>query len=488
MAQMILEAVHTENRRVTDLEVLSVLQAWAFKKNDNRQNVMPEGQRWGHSDTLGIVRLRTGSFGVTSATQEYPHVTQMLNTWLKARCPAEVGGDFPCTSISLNCNYAARRHRDGNNAGPSMIKACGNFTGGQLAYFPDDDRSGPVEDLCHDDRIVLDIKEGLALFDGCRGHEVDDFEGERFSLVFFSAGKFWNMSQEQHEFLEECGFSVPHSQDLGPVVKLLPPPRGYTKCQSLTKMFGGKERAKVFQWPEQANIEEDTKARALLSGFSAELEALRAAKAREAVEKAACDAAYAAQQQDGGAEEAIEIDVGEPAVEQERGVQKEPTLAEMPSVRFGPLDQVLGRKGATPAIPASATAESPSRVPVAAQSATVAGAAGYTALVAPSVRDRVPVLETPASPLPKLRGVSEDFPMGRLLLSAEKNKKPHSEVGDEEAPAWKRLREAPPKRREEATPVSCGVPIPAMEPTVGEGAEAVLTQVTGVSLGVEQQY
>merc|ERR1719422_165292 len=58
MAQMILEAVHTESRRVTDLEVLSVLQAWAFKKNDTRQNVMPEGHRWVHSDTLGIVRLR----------------------------------------------------------------------------------------------------------------------------------------------------------------------------------------------------------------------------------------------------------------------------------------------------------------------------------------------------------------------------------------------------------------------------------------------
>jgi len=182
-------------------------------------------------------------------------------------------------------------------------------------------------------------------------------------------------------------------------------------------------------------------------------------------------------------------DIGEPAVEQESGeFQKEQTPAEMPSVRFGPLDQVLGRKGAPPAIPASAMAESPSSVPVAAQSATVVGTAGFTALVAPTVRDRVPVLETPASPLPKLRGVSEEFPMGRLLLSAEKNKRPRSEVGDEEAPAWKRLREVPPKRQEGATPVSCGVPIQAMEPAAGEGAEAILSQVKGVALGVEQQY
>jgi len=78
--------------------------------------------------------------------------------------------------------------------------------------------------------------------------------------------------------------------------------------------------------------------------------------------------------------------------------------------------------------------------------------------------------------------------MGHLLLSAEKNKKPRNDFGDAEAPAWKRLREAPPKQREEASAVSCGVPIPAMEPAAGEGAEAVLSQVKGVALGVEQQY
>merc|ERR1719491_407877 len=191
---MVLEAVATENRRVSDLEVLSVLQAWAFKKNEARQNVLPDGIKWVHSDTLGLIRLRTGGFGVTSATQEYPHVTQLLNAWLKARCPPEITGGFPCTSISVNSNYAARRHRDGNNAGPSMIGAFGNFTGGELAYWPDDDRSGPVEDLCHDDRIVLNLQKGLALFDGCRAHEVDDFVGERFSVVWFCGGKSWTMA------------------------------------------------------------------------------------------------------------------------------------------------------------------------------------------------------------------------------------------------------------------------------------------------------
>ena len=56
-------------------------------------------------------------------------------------------------------------------------------------------------------------------------------------MVYLSAGKFWKATEEQWEILGMCGFSVPEGQGLGPVRKLLPPPRGYTKCQSLTKMF-----------------------------------------------------------------------------------------------------------------------------------------------------------------------------------------------------------------------------------------------------------
>ena len=42
--------------------------------------------------------------------------------------------DFPFTSISLNYNYAAKLHRDGNNAGPSLTRSLGVFNGGGLFY------------------------------------------------------------------------------------------------------------------------------------------------------------------------------------------------------------------------------------------------------------------------------------------------------------------------------------------------------------------
>mmetsp|Transcript_133272 Transcript_133272/g.344889 ORF Transcript_133272/g.344889 Transcript_133272/m.344889 type:complete len:991 (+) Transcript_133272:80-3052(+) len=273
-AQVVLEAVEKDGRRVTDCEVLSVLRLWMFKKNETRQNVLPEGQQWVHSDTFGLIRSRTGQYMVTNATREYPHVTQILNTWLHDRRPPQLDERFPCTSISLNSGYAAKRHRDGNNEGPSMIRGFGDYSGGQLAYWPDDDKSCPVENLVHEDRIPMDISKGLVLFDGNRGHEVDSFEGERFSVVWFSLGKFWKVQQEERDFLTHCGFTIPEGPDMGPISKLLPPPRGYTKCQSLGKMFGLKsaDKAKVWQWPEEPNREEDKAAAKLLSAFNQQME------------------------------------------------------------------------------------------------------------------------------------------------------------------------------------------------------------------------
>jgi len=274
-AQVVLEAVQKEGRRVTEHEVLSVLRLWQFKKNDTRLNVLPEGQEWVHSDTFGLIRSRDGRYMVTNPTREYPHVTELLNTFLKDRSPPQLGGGyFPCTSISLNSGYAAKRHRDGGNQGPSMIRGFGDFTGGQLAYWPDDDKSCAVESLVHEDRIPMDISKGLVLFDGNRGHEVDSFEGERFSVVWFSLGKFWKVQQEERDFLTHCGFTIPEGPDMGPISKLLPPPRGYTKCQSLGKMFGLKsaDKAKVWQWPEEPNREEDKAAAKLLSAFNQQME------------------------------------------------------------------------------------------------------------------------------------------------------------------------------------------------------------------------
>ena len=82
-------------------------------KNKNRQNVMPEGADFVHSDTLGLTRDRRGKIGVDAYTRERPDVFCVLAEWIKQRRPVVLDHDFAFTSISLNYNYAARLHRDG---------------------------------------------------------------------------------------------------------------------------------------------------------------------------------------------------------------------------------------------------------------------------------------------------------------------------------------------------------------------------------------
>ena len=129
------ELLHS-GKLLSDADVLSVLSRWAFQKNKNRQNVIPDGSEFVYSDTLGLTKDRRGNIAVDAYTRDRPGVFTFLCEWLKQRKPTELVLDFPFTSISLNYNYAAKLHRDGNNAGPSLSRSLGAFTGGALSYWP----------------------------------------------------------------------------------------------------------------------------------------------------------------------------------------------------------------------------------------------------------------------------------------------------------------------------------------------------------------
>jgi len=227
-ARQRLEAAEREGRRVSDEDVEATLKAWAFMKNGARTNVIPNGQEWVWSDTIGLIRDRQGSIHVTPSTRLYPEVTQLLVKWLQDRLPPEAAG-FKFTSLNLNCNYAARRHRDGNNFGPSFIKAFGNFTGGQLKYWPEDDKGLELEELPQEKGVLLDIGGGkgggLALFNGNSAHSVEAFEGNRYSVVYFALGCHARAGAEDRAFLESLGVAFPAPDEERHV--LLRAPRGY---------------------------------------------------------------------------------------------------------------------------------------------------------------------------------------------------------------------------------------------------------------------
>ena len=123
-----------QQNHTNDDDVLAVLRRWYFKHNTGRKNVIPEGNTSVQSDTLGAVRTRTGSVVTTRLTRKFQFVFNLLCRWLRQNIPTMYQMPFPFTSISLNYGYAARRHRDGYNEGPSMLKMLGDFFGGTLLY------------------------------------------------------------------------------------------------------------------------------------------------------------------------------------------------------------------------------------------------------------------------------------------------------------------------------------------------------------------
>jgi len=201
---------------VTEKDVLSVLRAWGFKENVDRPNVIPEGQEFVYSDTVGLQKARDGRLLVGSATVPFPAFTRILVQYLRDHWPKDLPSDFPFTSISVNAAYAAPRHRDRSNAGPSLLKCFGNFEGGQLRYWPDDPaRGSDLSLLKEEDARVLDASGPEAVaFDGRKAHEVVPFTGERFSLVFFSAGRCDKTPAKTRTSLDSLGFRFPTADSL----------------------------------------------------------------------------------------------------------------------------------------------------------------------------------------------------------------------------------------------------------------------------------
>lgn len=199
-------------KRFTDKDIVDVLQVWGFPDNETRLNVLPEGVKSVHSDTLGALRLRNGTYRIFDPTIRYAHVTKLICKWAMQSKGTGIPSDFGFTGININHNYAGRRHRDANNEGPSIIRAIGKFKGGKLDYFPKDiKRSGrpEVSTLNPKDSIALDLSKSFALFNGNNAHGVQPFKGERFSLVLFSTAKFWRIPGKVMKDLTSLGFDVP---------------------------------------------------------------------------------------------------------------------------------------------------------------------------------------------------------------------------------------------------------------------------------------
>ena len=141
-------------------------------------------------------------------TLAFPNVSKLLNSHFRAIIPSELH-EFRFTSVTVNKDYASKRHRDGNNMGPSMIRAFGDFQGGELEYFPNDNGKKAVESLDDAHKTRLNIHGHLVLFDGRRAHQVAPFRGRRFSVIWYCCPRAERADHRTRASLRSCGFSLP---------------------------------------------------------------------------------------------------------------------------------------------------------------------------------------------------------------------------------------------------------------------------------------
>jgi len=178
MALRVLESCDATGCGPTETDVLAVLRAIVFPKNFSRAYLSRRGAESVQSFTLGLSPMATG--GITADLRKRPCLARLLCQWYWAE-----GQDVPFSAIQVNGpDLHCVRHRDGNNSGPSCLKALGNFAGGNILLWTSDTGGCPVAFLRYQDARRVDPTQWVQ-FDGLQAHEVEATSGERFSLVYF---------------------------------------------------------------------------------------------------------------------------------------------------------------------------------------------------------------------------------------------------------------------------------------------------------------
>eukprot|EP00975_Prorocentrum_lima_P012324 2611843-Prorocentrum_lima.AAC.1 len=66
----------------------------------------------------------------------------------------------------------------------------GDYTGGELKVWPRDNRCQRPRDLSAQDANTVDTHDVLLLFDGSKAHQALPADGRRFSVLWYTTGKW----------------------------------------------------------------------------------------------------------------------------------------------------------------------------------------------------------------------------------------------------------------------------------------------------------
>ena len=175
--------VTVESQKKIVLSMLRELK-WPRTQRPNvvRKNRIDKNEKTGYEGfALGIVTSWAGKgenagyrkmLSLKTREPKYKRLFTETKKLMRLKDPS-----FKFTSIQYNKNNRAARHRDAKNVGVSYIVGLGDYTGGELIIF-DENEKNPVKH---------DIKDKFYSFNGSvYPHETAPYKGERYTLVFYS--------------------------------------------------------------------------------------------------------------------------------------------------------------------------------------------------------------------------------------------------------------------------------------------------------------
>ena len=165
-----------------------------------------------------------GMHGLCNKTYEYGNFVSYMNNFLKVNLPEESEGKAKWTSFSVNRNLPTNLHRDEHNH-PGMTAyalGCGTYSGGGLwvekaADEDDGDQEWTTKELTNGNYVVgkaLDTKNRVVEFFPKRWHTVEDWTGDRWSVVAYTTRGAADATDREKKALRSRGFPFPDLRHL----------------------------------------------------------------------------------------------------------------------------------------------------------------------------------------------------------------------------------------------------------------------------------
>ena len=172
------------------MNILRPLEFYRVSSTTKRANIVGKG---GSTLSFGYSHIPFKSDGYTKASKEYHEAFDDLGRWFRKY----YGGKFEYNCIFVNKDRKALKHKDMYNCGDSVFLFTGDLeSAGELMIYDD------VEE----DKVIQTVpKNTFVKFNGYKHfHETKDFEGERYSVIFYK-----NLFYETHKALQNYVIAIP---------------------------------------------------------------------------------------------------------------------------------------------------------------------------------------------------------------------------------------------------------------------------------------